>query len=401
MALPQKDLIVLLSGPIILLIRFIICNGVPSLQDTWVCEAGALVSMIKLHQPWEAFYALVPKANPETLRTWTDPASVVLLLACFTVLILLWFGFTKFAPSTPTVYIQPTAGLKDLGFRFVSMFMRSSFAVVYVWKFWQEYPSIVGTNEDGSIAVTYTPQPDPHKFAMQAIVSHYIVRGVEAALLRRYSAPFFPPQLSQPLPVVFGVAVYLYHYFLILVHFQWMAGANYGSHINEEWMYFGYAISVFGQVLMLKQADTIPKSTLRSGFVWRGEVVSWIGIGFISQHPGVWILVLTMVPFAYCEELLEMWTGQRYARLCTPLRSSNAVLFKDVPGLAEEVAPALLEAGSKTGPVDLCVVRPRSTVDKSDVYLIFANDLDAGMAKSTMDGKTFEGWRANALQRKY
>merc|ERR1711981_416480 len=92
-----------------------------------------------------------------------------------------------------------------------------------------------------------------------------------AATLR----PSSPPQLSHPLPMVFGVATYLYHYFLILVHFQWMRGANWGTNfgqgvINEEWMYAGYAISVFGQVLMLKQADTIPKSTLRSGFVWRG-----------------------------------------------------------------------------------------------------------------------------------
>jgi len=377
---------------VILLFRFIVCNGVDSLSNTAVCHADMLIKMIKLHQPWEAFYALTPQTNPATHRSWSDPTSVVLLLACFTVLTLLWFGFTKFAPRTPTVYIQPTAGLKDLALRGISMFMRSAFAIVYIWKFYQEYPE--------------SSPPDAHKFAMHAIVSHYIVRGIEAVLLRRYSAPFFPPQLSHPLPVVFGVATYLYHYFLILVHFQWMRGANWGTNfgkgvINEEWMYFGYAISVFGQVLMLKQADTIPKSTLRSGFVWRGEVVSWVGIGFISQHPGVWILVLTMIPFAYCEELMEMWTGQRYARLCTPLRSSNAVLFKDVPGLAEEIAPALLEAGSSSGPVDLCVVRHARLVNSSDVYLIFANDLDAGMAKSTMDGKTFEGWRANALQRKY
>merc|ERR1711934_208914 len=170
--------------------------------------------------------------------------------------------------------------------------------------------------------------------------------------------------------------------------------------VNTTWMYFGYVIALFGQVLMLKQADEIPKSGLLTGTIWRGEVISWVGIGFVSQHPGVWLLVASTIPFCSLEELVEMWTGQRYARLCTALRSANAVLFKDVPELAEEVAPALTAAASEYGQVQVCMVRPRSTRETSDVYVVFSNALDAGMAASSLDGKSIGGWRANALQRK-
>ena len=107
-----------------------------------------------------------------------------------------------------------------------------------------------------------------------------------------------------------------------------------------------------------------------------------------------------MIPFAYFEELIECYTGQRYARLCTPLRSKNAVFVKDAPGLAENVAPALVESGAEYGEVDFCVVRPRSTQETSDVYLVFSDSLDAGMAASSLDGANAAGWRANALQRK-
>jgi len=385
MTLPQHDLLVLLSGPIILLVRFVICNAGKDIHNLWICEPQRLVSALQSLEPWEAFYALQPKA-------WSD--AWLLLLLCILLLLALWYIFLTFAPKTPTVYIQPSAGLHELLLRLTSMFMRSVYAIAYIWAFYKQFP-----NSDKA--------PDTLTYGMHAICSHYIIRGVEALLLRRYSSPFFPPQLSQPYPLVCGVAVYLYHYVLIYAHFQWMTeytdwGINYGSDkVNRQWMYIGYAISVFGQVMMLKQADEIPKGVLFQGSIWRGEVLSWIGIGFISQHPGVWLLVLSMIPFSSLEELVEMWTGQRYARLCTSLRSANAVLFKDVPDLAEEVAPALAAEGNKYGSAQICIVRPRSTRDTSDVYVVFTDDLDAGMAASHLDGKTVAGWRANAMQRKY
>jgi len=386
MGLPQRDLSVLLSGPIILLVRFAVCNSGSALQDTAVCDVAALMRMLKLHEPWEAFYALQP-------RDWMESSSLMLLMSCVGLLVMLIFAFTMLAPQTPTFYIQPAQGLHELGLRFISMFMRAAYAIAYMWAFYNEYTS----PEHGA--------PDAHKFAMHAICSHYIVRGVEALLLRRYSAPFFPPQLPQWVAVLSGVAVYMYHYFLVYAHFTWMSKAQWGDNfgagtINEEWMYMGYVIAVFGQVLMLKQADVIPKASSRSGFVWRGEVVSWVGIGFISQHPGVWILVASMVPFCYFEELVECWTGQRYARLCAPLRSKCAVFLKDAPKLAEEVAPALVKACAPYGQVDMCVVRPRSTQETSDVYIVCNDASTAGMAASNLDGKTIAGWRANALQRK-
>jgi len=385
--LPQRDLIVLLSGPVILLIRFLICNSGSALEGTAVCDVAALIRMVKMHEPWEAFYALHPKLG------WLDVSSVVLLMGCLLVLALLWLAFVYLAPKTPIFYIQPAQGLNELALRLISMFLRAAYAIAYMWAFYNHYP-----NQEHSA-------PEAHKFALHAICSHYIVRGVEALLLRRYSSPFFPPQLSHPLPVLCGVGVYMYHYFLVYMHFRWMSeaewGDNYGEHhINDSWMYLGYLLAVVGQVLMLKQADTIPKSGLGRGFVWNGEVVSWVGIGFISQHPGVWLLVLSVVPFSYFEELVECWTGQRYARLCMPLRSKCAVFLKDAPGLAEEVAPALAEAGAAYGEVEMCVVRPRSTKETSDIYLVYSDDLSAGMAASSLDGKTVAGWRANALQRK-
>ena len=88
------------------------------------------------------------------------------------------------------------------------MFMRSVYAIAYLWAYYNQYP-----NSDQA--------PDAHKFAMNAITSHYVVRGVEALLLRRYSAPFFPPQLGHPLPVICGVAVYMYHYFLVRPASPW------------------------------------------------------------------------------------------------------------------------------------------------------------------------------------
>lgn len=304
---------------------------------------------------------------------------------------MLFFVFFYLSPKCPVFYIQPAQGLSELALRMISMFMRAAYAVAYMWAYYNQY-----SNPEQA--------PDAHKFAMQAICSHYIVRGVEALLLRRYSSPFFPPQLRHPLPVLCGVGVYMYHYFLVFAHFTWMSNAywgdNYGSGIiNDSWMKTGYVISVFGQVLMLKQADVIPKGSLRTGFVWRGEVISWIGIGFISQHPAVWLLVLSTIPFSYFEELVESWTGQRYARLVTPLRSKHAVFLKDAPGLAEEIAPALVESGAQYGDVDMCVVRPRSTQETSDVYLVYSDAVDAKMAASNFDGKTIAGWRANALQR--
>jgi len=389
MGLPQRDLLVLLSGPVILLLRFIICNSGSVLNESAVCDVSALMRMLKIHEPWEAFYALHPKDG------WLDASAVVLLLTCLLLLFLLAFCFFNFAPKTPIFYIQPSQGLNELGLRFISMFMRAAYAIAYMWAFYNHY-----TNPESGA-------PDAHKYAMHAICSHYIVRGVEALLLRRYSAPFFPPQQAHPTPLVYGICVYMYHYFLVYAHFTWMSTAAWGLDgngaevgVNQEWMYMGYIIAVFGQVLMLKQADSIPKSTLRTGFVWKGEVISWVGIGFISQHPGVWILVASMVPFTYFEELVECWTGQRYARLCTPLRSKCAVFIKDAPALAEELAPALAEAGSKFGDIDMCVVRPRSTKETSDVYLVYSDSMDAGMAASNLDGKTIAGWRANALQRK-
>jgi hypothetical protein len=354
------------------------------MEETAFCDVGALMRMMKLHQPWEAFYALQPK-------DWSDSSVVALLLCCVVLFCLLAFGFVYLAPKTPIFYIQPAQGVHELALRFISMFMRAAYAISYIWAYYNQYTS------------EHAP-PDAHKFAMHAICSHYIVRGVEALLLRRYSAPFFPPQLTHPRPVLSGIGVYLYHYFLVLAHFQWMStadwGPNYGAGIiNEEWMYMGYIIAVWGQVLMLKQADMIPKSSLRTGFVWRGEVISWVGIGFISQHPGVWVLVASMVPFCYFEELVECWTGQRYARLCPPLRSTSAVFMKDAPFLAEEVAPAVVEMSDTWGDVDLCVVRPRSTKETSDIYVVFSDAPSAGLAASNLDGKMIAGWRAAALQR--
>lgn len=387
MALPQRDLIVLLSGPIILLIRFFICNSGSALEDSPVCDVSALMRMLKLHEPWEAFYALQPKGG------WLDASALMLLIACLAMIIILYLVFNM-APRTPIFYIQPAQGLNELSLRFISMFLRGAYAIAYIWAYYNQYTSPdVGA-------------PDAHKFAMHAICSHYVIRGVEALLLRRYSSPFFPPQLDHPYPVMCGVGVYLYHYFLVYAHFTWMSSSDWGDNygrggiINEEWMYMGYVISVFGQVLMLKQADTIPRSTLRSGLIWRGEVVSWVGIGFISQHPGVWLLVLSMVPFSYCEDLVECWTGQRYALLCGPLRSKCAVFLKDAPALAEDIAPELVDTCAQYGEVDMVVVRPRSTQETSDVYVVFSEALDAGMAASSINNKSIAGWRANAMQRK-
>ena len=56
------------------------------------------------------------------------------------------------------------------------MFMRAAYAIAYMWAFYNHY-----TNPESGA-------PDAHKYAMHAICSHYIVRGVEALLLRRYSA---------------------------------------------------------------------------------------------------------------------------------------------------------------------------------------------------------------------
>merc|ERR1712159_721046 len=135
----------------------------------------------------------------------------MLLAACLLLLVLLMLTYIYIAPKTPIFYIQPAQGVNELALRFISMFMRAAYATAYMWAFYEKYKSY----EHGS--------PDAHKFAMHAICSHYIVRGVEALLLRRYSAPFFPPQLPQPFALVIGVAVYMYHYFLVYAHFTWMA----------------------------------------------------------------------------------------------------------------------------------------------------------------------------------
>ena len=133
------------------------------------------------------------------------------------------------------------------------MFMRSVYAIAYFWVYNNHYSN--------------NPQrsPDAHKFAMHAICSHYIVRGIEALLLRRYSAPFFPPQLSHPLPLLSGVGVYMYHYFIVFAHFTFMTsmaqwGDNYGEgKINNEWMYAGYLITVFGQARNLLESPACRK----------------------------------------------------------------------------------------------------------------------------------------------
>jgi hypothetical protein len=48
-----SDLMVLVSGPIILLIRFLICASSSALTETAVCDVSVLMRFLSLHQPWE------------------------------------------------------------------------------------------------------------------------------------------------------------------------------------------------------------------------------------------------------------------------------------------------------------------------------------------------------------
>merc|ERR1712216_248132 len=99
-ALPQKDLMILLSGPIILLIRFLICSSGSFVSETAVCEVSALMRILSLHTPWEAFYALQPS-------NWFDSSVLTLLLGCLCLLAMLFFVFFYLSPKCPVFYIQP------------------------------------------------------------------------------------------------------------------------------------------------------------------------------------------------------------------------------------------------------------------------------------------------------
>eukprot|EP00656_Telonema_subtile_P016009 TRINITY_DN18432_c0_g1_i3.p1 TRINITY_DN18432_c0_g1~~TRINITY_DN18432_c0_g1_i3.p1 ORF type:complete len:107 (+),score=18.10 TRINITY_DN18432_c0_g1_i3:174-494(+) len=103
--------------------------------------------------------------------------------------------------------------------------------------------------------------------------------------------------------------------------------------------------------------------------------MSWVGIAMISQHAGIWALVLALWPFAQCEHEIEVWTGQRYGLVMSPLRTKRTVCLKNVPGLATELLQPITEHVRQWG------------------------ELEAGMAASNLDGSTVAGWRANATQR--
>jgi len=240
--------------------------------------------------------------------------------------------------------------------------------------------------------------PTAHQFALNAICSHYVIRGLEALLLRRYSSPFFPPTLNTLGQLLTSLSSYLFHYFVVMAHFFFAARADYSTG-NTLVMYVGYAVAIVGQIRMLKNADLIPGASGVSSH--QGDLMSWVGIALITQHAGIWALVLCLWPFAQCEYMIEVWTGQRYGMVMSPLRTKQAVYIKDVPGLAEELLPLIAEKALQWGEIQSVAVRPRATADCSDVYLVFKNSLAAGMAASNLDGSTVGGFRVNATQRTF
>ena len=135
------------------------------------------------------------------------------------------------------------------------------------------------------------------------------------------------------------LAVYLFHYFVVIAHFHFAARADYGGEDEHKvtWMatYIGYGVSILGQILMLKNSDLLPGAcehastppspytlSLLLQLVTRrtvdpcchgyGELALvclirlQVGIALISQHGGIWALVLALWPFAHCEELVEV-----------------------------------------------------------------------------------------------
>ena len=59
-AWPQRDLLIQLSGPLILLLRFCVCQSASLLAETAVCDVSALMRILSLHQPWEVTVLLTP-----------------------------------------------------------------------------------------------------------------------------------------------------------------------------------------------------------------------------------------------------------------------------------------------------------------------------------------------------
>jgi len=387
-SVPHSALLQLSSVPILLLIRRQLCNFALHEGTTaynLVCDDNVLDNVLGLLAPWKKIFAVTPLGG----WGWEKSPDALIVLLCALFLAALVALVKYLGPKFTLAYISPAQGLPELMLRIISMFMRSCFGIVYFVLYLQYY-------HDG-----LEKAPVCHKFAMQALCSHYVIRGLEALLLRRYSSPFFPPTLNTLGQLLGTLAVYLFHYFVVIAHFHFAARADYGGEDEHKvtWMatYIGYGVSILGQILMLKNSDLLPGASCHQAN--RGSMLSWVGIALISQHGGIWALVLALWPFAHCEELVEVWTGQRYGLVMLPLRTRKTVYCKDAPGLGSDVLPALVEKSTQWGELQGIVVRPRATADSSDIHMVFDCTLAAGMAASNMDGTTIQGWRVRATQR--
>jgi len=385
--IPHSALVQLSSVPILLLIRRQLCDFVLSEGTSaynLVCNDNVLENILGLLAPWKKIFAIGPMGG----WSWEASPDAIIVLLCALLLTFL-ITLVKFVgPRITIAYISPAQGLPELMLRIISMFMRSCFGIVYLFLYRQYYHG-------------EKHEPLCHKFAMQALCSHYAIRGLEALLLRRYSSPFFPPSLNTVGQLLGTLSAYLFHYFVVIAHFHFAARADYGGEeeLKVTWMttYLGYGVALLGQILMLKNSDLIPGSS--GGSASRGCMMSWVGIALISQHCGIWAIVLALWPFAHCEELVEVWTGQRYGLVMLPLRTRKTVYCKDAPGLGTDVLPALVEQATQWGELKEIVVRPRATADSSDIHMVFDCSLAAGMAASNMDGSIVEGWKVRATQR--
>jgi len=380
----------LASVPLLLLLRRQLCDSVLAPDSTSydiTCNDNFLKYLLELLAPWKAIFSINPMGGWGTAYD----AQLVLLCAFFLAFLV---GMLQFlSPRYTQAYISPAHGIVELALRLVSMFIRSCYGIVYLYLYWQHYH---GFHADAPART----ESFTHKLAMQAICSHYAIRGLEALLLRRYSSPFFPPTLPTIAQLLCTLAAYLFHYFVVIAHFYFASRADYGpneEYIHTPFMYFGYCLAVVGQIRLLKNADLLPGCSGIGSF--KGDVMSWIGISMITQHGGIWMIALALIPFAHCEQLLEIWTGQRYGLVCSPLRTRRAVFLKDVPGLATEVIGPIAEKSREWGQLESVVVRPRTTTESSDVYMVFSETSAAGMASSSLDGTNVAGWRVNATQR--